>query len=755
MLEFTRLYFEGAACYQSCEVPLKDQGVVAIVGRNGAGKSTIFRVMKDIVFGEVKDAIINRHNPELGYYGELEIRANSVNYRFEESRHHPKYGNGRSTYKNGTDITLKNRTKAQKQVPELLGISREEFENCICLSSLQSSTLLYGLPAQTDNYLSNLFHLYVYDQLLDLIKEDYGAITKWLERKQEKIFRHRENERRLQSLIRPTDEEVAALDLSLREAESRHSKLKSVYKKWVEIIARYEQGRKLREEIEDLGEVTEISESEVAELEQAYRKAERAKGVAAQRARLEEKLRNLGEAGDNRQELSSRLQRADASLQQKTREFEKLEERLQIEKKATLVRDMIKEDGVQEQLDQSAKALTRCEVEIESLQSRYKILQQSDEATCPTCGSVIQDKEGMIEEVSSRKKTFEGKRIQYQKRVEELQGLKSLVDRLASYEEKLQNLPSGDPKEVDKEVTKYTSLVDSLKEQIRTADLKAELEQQLAELPSIKGEVDSEEIRNRLTAARDQREKWKSLCKYRSMLESLPEDAPSAKKLAKLESAIASLDSKILELSSKLELLKRSVSDWNELSQQIESAAPLIKKMNTYKVREVALAGLKSAFSRTGLRQIALRRVLRVITEALPRYVNLLFQESKLKIEMAPDTFDFRIWRSKVEISKKMLSKGESARLALALLLATRQAIPVRKRANILVIDEVLDSLDEEGVPCVFSAFEYLQKVERVGSIFVISPMTKLFQSKSMKSRLDHVWVAAKESNVSHLSIDS
>jgi exonuclease SbcC len=756
VIHFDRLYFEGAGPHSKCEIPLSDQGVVAILGKNGSGKSTITNVLKQILFGDAKDSIINRHNPELGFYGELEFLLGETKYHIEQARKHPRRGSGMFIYEDGHDVTRKNLPQAQKQVQEILGLSREEFGNCICLSDLQSSTLLYGTPGQRDSYLSSLFGLDICDLALDEVKDEHKKVVQLLEGRQRDIFTFESLQEKLTRLgkDKPDARTAATVKKMLLTREGELASLQKKHKVWVEIAAKFKQRKGLEEKLEALGDVVEPSETEIQELEKKLRGAEKSRAVRAQRRGIAKKLKSLPKPEADLSSLEKKLKRAESKLSVKSSELELVAKRETIEREMKGIGDaQVDPDSVKKELDESMESVVKCEVEIEALSKRYKVLSKEEESKCPTCGHEIEDKDKVLEEIEERKSKIKHRHHRYSSRITELRRLRDVADRLAAYKQKLSGLPQGSSKEIEEEISSYSTLVSSLKEQVRAADLRSELERQLQELPRVEDDIDPDEVSAKLDKLRRAERRWKEAASIKSILSSLPKKAPEEKHLQRLETEIEKAQGAITSLNLQRQELKQKLKEWEEIHAEATRLESAIAKAKKWKIEEAALTGLKSAFGRNGLRQVALRRVLKSITAAIPRYVTLLFQERSLSVKMAEDTFDFTIWRAKVEILKAMLSKGEKARLALALLLATRQAVPVKKRSNILIVDEILDGLDMQGVPSVLSAFDYLRKEERVGSIFMISPMSEIFEKKELSSRLDQKWLVTKEKNSASLEM--
>jgi DNA repair exonuclease SbcCD ATPase subunit len=377
-------------------------------------------------------------------------------------------------------------------------------------------------------------------------------------------------------------------------------------------------------------------------------------------------------------------------------------------------------------------------------------LSKLDEALCPTCGSEIKDKDELLSDLKSEKRKLEARHQEYSERLLQLKRMKEVADRLVDYESKLSSLPKGDPESLKSDISKYTDLSQRLKAQIRSADLRSELERQLEDLPQVESSGDPDEIKVRLNSLRKSQDRYKTLQRLQSILDGLPTKSPNDKHLQKLESRLKETKEEITKVSLESQRLKKERSEWKHLNQRLSEVQKSVSRARKYRIEEAALSGLKSAFSRNGLRMLSLRRVLRAITESLPKYINLLFDGNNFKVKMAEDTFDFKVYSSKVEIPRQMLSKGERARLALALLLATRKAMPVRKLSNILIIDEVLDGLDLQGVGSVMKTFEYLRAHEKISSIFLISPMAKLFRKKRY---FDQKWIVTKSNNESTISM--
>ena len=112
-------------------------GTKLLLGRNGAGKTTIFDAIIWCIYGVTRLKADNVVNKKIGSNTKVELYFSEDNndYVITRYRKHSVHKNNIYVFKNGENITLKNPTDNQEMINEIVGIDSRAFSSSIILSS--------------------------------------------------------------------------------------------------------------------------------------------------------------------------------------------------------------------------------------------------------------------------------------------------------------------------------------------------------------------------------------------------------------------------------------------------------------------------------------------------------------------------------------------------------------------------------------------------------------------------------------------
>lgn len=171
---FERFRATNAHPFKNIDISLRDQGLVRIKGKNGAGKSSVWHLFtqnlqgatpnkakeKDLKLAE-KDYLL-----ETTFYknGCKYIAAHAVKSKVKNPLGAP-YGSGVFFYRDGDELTLHKDIETQKLIKSILGWSLEEWYGYVYLAQQTTHTLINGTRSERQQYLSGLFNLAPLDVL--------------------------------------------------------------------------------------------------------------------------------------------------------------------------------------------------------------------------------------------------------------------------------------------------------------------------------------------------------------------------------------------------------------------------------------------------------------------------------------------------------------------------------------------------------------------------------------------------------------
>ena len=188
----------------------------------------------------------------------------------------------------------------------------------------------------------------------------------------------------------------------------------------------------------------------------------------------------------------------------------------------------------------------------------------------------------------------------------------------------------------------------------------------------------------------------KSYSKIHAALEDLPASVQmDVKDIAEQRHEVMRRMEQCAERRTKVESTLEQIQNLNE---DMERIKPKLEKLQGIQTDIDLLKVLQRAYGPLGLKVTAVRRISKAIAKTLPRYTNLLFNETvKFTVDSEKDTaFDIRCERTGYnQCDVRALSGGERARLVAALIFTVNDLCNPSKRSNIIILDEPDKSLDD------------------------------------------------------------
>lgn len=777
MLTFEKLLIENCGLLREAEVKLDRQGLVCLTGdnriaggNNMVGKSTIWEVLQFLLDGtSTKDfkpeQLVNRHHKDKGFYSSLSLKKDDVAYQIERAYKNPKFGTGIRVLKDGNEISAKTIPLAVKQVRELVGLSQQEFHNTVYLTGDYKHVLLTGKPSEKDFYFSRLFQLDVFDQMLDLVKSDLDDLREDLGKDQEKVYEYKMLKKELEDVKVPTSKDLALLKDRVAVLTKTADRLERKRTKYLRLREQVQQRKKVEHQIAKL-HVSKVEDPKelkdrIRKLEDVKVKAEKAEVWEKQRRSLGEKLNSLPKVKDSLVDLKRRIERFETDLDEQKSLLPKIEERRdllsEIKDKERHIEKLRKEhpsgskeiqgtsdfDGLH--VDSMTKELARVTTRIDEYKTRAQKLLKVKTGECPTCGSKIEDPKKLARHYEKEAERLHKEEKRLSKCREVVKKMQDVAEDIKRLDKRLKTLPDGDRHHVKKKVRKLAKYLTELRESVRVAEHRAELEEQLKEIPKPENDVIAlGNVKSKLGELRHRYEKAKSYIELSATMKDLPKKGPSEKEVSAIERKITAVQESLHKARSLIEDADEKAKEFDEKKARLAKLKRAFVKIKAKKKDEEALDGLVHAFGKRGLRMKVFKRIAAVMADALPTYIPMLFNERKLKVKVTEkeNSLDFDLYRWGEQIPIKCLSKSEKARLSLALLLTNRMATPSSKHTNVLVIDEVMDSVDTPGHDGVIKTLRHLMESTGVTSCFLVTQNPDVIKHK--KHLFDQTWRVVK-----------
>ena len=249
MITLKKLQWDNCFSYGSNNsIDLNDTTLTQLVGKNGAGKSSIPLILEEVLFNKnskgIKKADIQNREYNKGYNITLDFSVEDNKYRVEVKR-------SRGTIKvklfeNNLDISSHTATNTYKTVEEILGLDFKTFSQLVYQNTTASLQFLTATDANRKKFLVDLFGVDEYTKFYETfrtvaktvsvkINEIQGrcsTIEKWLE---DNILETTNilPELNLPKISEEDEKELRSLQLDFENISQKNKKIRenNVYKK--------------------------------------------------------------------------------------------------------------------------------------------------------------------------------------------------------------------------------------------------------------------------------------------------------------------------------------------------------------------------------------------------------------------------------------------------------------------------------------------------------------------------------------------
>lgn len=750
MIEYDSFKIHNGKTFRELEVPLKDLGIVAIQGKNGVGKSSIWDLLQVMHFGRTprghkKDELVRNQNTSewiLNY--SKDGRKYQINYSRKKHGTEKKAKWKYHITENDEDITSHNQqTEVPKQLLDILDLTQDEFNGSVHLTQNGQHILIEGKPSQRKDYISNFFGLDSrYDHVLDHAKKVLSDTKKEIDRIS--AFDHSKAtlESEIRDIIVP---DVESLKEELKIPQSRISDLNKV--------------------ITDLNnEFIQIREYETYS-HLAYsvnNPQEKMTALQEQAGKINHQLEQQTLVSDYNQKARQNNQRIETLKQQfslintilvgdidsLTSEKYSLQNRLNLESQLKPLR---------EELSKLPNVSFIDTVEADTNIATLKLLvsKETDKLTaiqngeCPTCGHTHTSEE--VDHIRNSIGNNTNLLDQWSKFREDAIKNNEIYARKKYLEDRLKD--SSDFTEED------LSRLELLNSELPNLIKKSQLERDLASL-HYQELMEEHDVNSLRVALLENQQEQETLNKVLHALSKCP--PPPSRNKQDVQTALSENMDLIAEQESIVETLKSNIAVAEEkkyrrdrLQNQIDSLDAELSQLEGLKKKEFLYSSLVEAYGPKGLRLTQLNKVMDLLMERLPFFTNLLFVDKSMEFYHKCDSGNISIyWKRKdddgeYDIDVSLMSGGEAKRLAVALVLALASCVPSRKRANVLILDEIDGQLDDEGK--YLFANELLPALKQdYNSVFVISHNEDVKQADVY----DQVWYFTKPERSHYTLVD-
>ena len=753
---FKNLIIKNGRVFDDVVIPLENQGLVSIQGDNGVGKSSIWDILEAIIYGSTPDGYkkdeLTKNSEDVEYTLTAEKDGETVVATLQRKSKKWSY----NILKDGKSYTDHTYYEAIKSLGGIVGLTKDEFEGSVHLTQSAQHMLIKGSLGERKDYISAFFGIdNRYDEVHLAAKNELESVVGKIERLAGLSHSRQMLDNELKNLIvkdmEPLQNKLKTLQNSLEDNSTRLQEIDTKIKTWQE-FKMYEKGSLLFESPEkELQEVESLLASRQANISYATQIQEQNRKAKLNNDKLDEILNSL-------QNITSQYPHVvddNTPIEDYENELSDIE---MIKKQNISVSALKKELEVLPNVKEIP--IAKIEDELVKLQVAYQTYLKNKSAKergiCPECGSKfnIQDVQNDLEKIKEVKEHIELLSQDYQtikvrnqnakRRSWALEQLKDIPDFLEIHETRINYL-----RHFIQILKRYRELENRSKLLSRMViEDTGDLEKVLSDIGQLQRKKTNLEqcIYARKMKPIPPKENEEDLLKYK---------ADSHNQILNLKTFINTTLEAIGEYKSINESHAR-------LTVQLKDIEGKLTEVDALKKEEYFWGKMVDAYGPRGLRVQQLEKMMDLILLQLPVYVSILFNEKNLTFKHKVDANNVKILASREVLDGKgnvvnrfehdigCFSGGEKDLMSAAFILTLADCIPINKRANILVLDEV-DAQFDENIKFRFTNELLPMLKKKYSSIFVISHDKNV----QLANIYDQIWSLSKKNHKSSIEFKS
>jgi DNA repair exonuclease SbcCD ATPase subunit len=740
-MNYKKLRLQNSRVYQDITVPLTKQGLVAIHGANGVGKSTLWDILEEIHYEATpdrhkKDDLV-RNKKDALFEVEYDHEGSSYSVTHKRVKKKWKY----EVTKDGVDITPHTYDDAKKLVRKLIPLSQPEFQGAVHLTQGSQHLLITGQPGDRNKYISNFFGLsdLGFEKLHASAKEELEKADAEITRVEKLVAQKEMLEQQLQQLpdvdIEPLNTEINQASNSLLQIEEFQLELMDAVKKAELYNKHAAEASKFADPELDLANLNDS----ISQLESEIKSAEERRRYNAEASRANSQIAQL------KSSLEQVLRQHPGVDKVDTQVYFNLRTRFEQHRQSE---GLLKEyAGIENCLtavptDELEKTVSEMTVHASQRQHTINAIAQGK---CPTCGAEYssQQLEVINKELSEYLMYLEAAKTDLHTLKERNRVAKRKMD-LETIVSKLNPLSVQEladfalmTKLVEVKPT-YEQVVSQLSVMTPRELLPVveSLSTSMSEVQALK--IKRDDVQRCLIAKRQ-----------------LPEGPICSLDDVKQQLQVADNDWRLWEakrndLFGKIGMAQNQARAKSSLKSQVDGLASQVSCLPKLITDQMFWKKMADAYGPKGLKVKHLSNIMDMVISRLPYYAGVLFQEQDLRFTHSCDSDSIHIIANRTDAEGDFchdvssFSGGEKKRMSVALVLTLADCVPAFKRSNLLILDEVDDALDAIGqyrfvndlLPMLKSDYE---------SVFVISHAEEVKQA----AVYDQVWKITKDRHVS------
>jgi DNA repair exonuclease SbcCD ATPase subunit len=753
---FKNLIIKNGRVFDDVVIPLENQGLVSIQGDNGVGKSSIWDILEAIIYGSTPDGYkkdeLTKNSDDVEYTLTAEKDGESVVATLQRKSKKWSY----TILKDGKSYTDHTYYEAIKSLGGIVGLTKDEFEGSVHLTQSAQHMLIKGSLSERKDYISAFFGIDTrYDEVHLAAKNELENVVGKIERLAGLSHSRQMLDNELKNLnvkdVEPLQNKLKTLQNSLEDNSTRLQEIDSKIKIWQD-FKRYEKDSLLFESPEkELEGVESLLTSRKTKISYASQIQEQNRKAKLNNDKLDDILNSI-------QDITNQYPYVVEDTTP-TKDYEnELSDLEMIRKQNISVSALKKELEVLPNVKELP--IAKIEEELVKLQVAYQTYLRNKSAKekgiCPECGSKfnIQDVQKDLEKIKEVKEHIELLSQDYQTIKVRNQNAK----RRAWAIEQLKDIPDF--------LEAHENRINYLRHFIQILKRYRELEHR-SKLLSRMSIEDIGNVEKALQDIDDLQKKKNSIerCMYARKMKPIP-PKETEEDLLKFKS---DSHNQILNLKTFINTTLEAIGEYKSINEshtrltlQLKEIEGKLTEVDALKKEEYFWGKMVEAYGPRGLRVQQLENMMDLILMQLPVYVSILFNEKNLTFKHKVDANNVKILASREVLDGKgvvvnrfehdigCFSGGEKDLMSAAFILTLADCIPVNKRANILVLDEV-DAQFDENIKFRFTNELLPMLKKKYSSIFVISHDKNV----QLANIYDQIWSLSKKNHKSSIEFKS
>ena len=679
-------------------------------------------------------------------------RRNGHLYEVLETRKNSDYAtDGAQFFIDKKRVGLKNSEESFRPqfVRQAIGLTYEEFISTVVITQNASHVLINGSPQACTDFISKMFGLGRYDDLYDIFKPRYDKTIEALQELAPIQAEHETYAAQLAELPPISDLKLSLDDVDHRVRKLRAEKL-ALQQERDSVCNKISDAENQQSTLNDLArirakypdidfsQVTHALDAIVARREKLNGKLARAKDMSASLKGMASTFHKLNSARKTLKDLdlvhvnTQDLRKLQSKITQderlKTQKLERDHALTRAREKGQAIQLQIKQAGIVVVPYKKAKAEFEKLAELESDEQEIidtcvtllNIREEYDTALvhCPTCGTKV-TAESISREIEKTKAIMfrhEELRKGYHTEAQKYLLSVDLAEFMQDYPDIDLSISDNDllraAKEIQAQRDKLACISDAL-------DACAIIDQCQAVIKSSRTDIAEEELQsviNKLEVAlKNLSGEYNDVSLYVNLKQSV-KHVVKPSRIGVLRSNLHLINADLKDCEKDLEVqlaaterLESQLDTIRNLRRHERKSAERLQGLAKLERDERVLKELCRAYGKNGLKLEKVSNIIKSIRDRLPKWLRLTITESNFRIDVKDDPTALKLQCVKtirkkasngtvkteeLTYSVRNASGGEQTRIMFALLMTLLEIVPVDKRTNITVLDELERGLD-------------------------------------------------------------